>query len=148
MLRVTVGGDGEERELARLEVDFRRAAVGGRIIVAVSSELSFDFLAQEGIRVVYPHAENLPDTWAGWSGADLVVVRDTALHRLGAAQAAALEQWVRAGGTVVFTGGAAALQLAASGLAGLLPVDLSGLVERASLPSLGRLAGARRRPGR
>ena len=51
MLRVTVGGDGEERELARLEVDFRAAAVGGRIIVAVSSELSFDFLAQEGIRV-------------------------------------------------------------------------------------------------
>jgi hypothetical protein len=141
VLRVTAGGDGEERELARLEVDFR-AAAGGRIIVAVSSELAFDFLAQEGVRVVYPHAENLPDTWAGWSGADLVVVHDTALHRLGAAQAAAIEQWVRAGGTVVFTGGAAALQLAASGLAGLLPVDVSGLVERAALPSLGRLAGA------
>lgn len=142
VLRVSSSGDGEPRELARLAVDLRPTLVSGRIVVAVSSELAFDFLAEEGARVVYPHAENLPEAWAGWSGADLVVVRDTAFHRLGAAQAAALEGWVRAGGTVVFTGGAAALQLASSGLAGLLPVEPAGLVEqRTDLASLGRLAG-------
>jgi hypothetical protein len=142
VVRVTAGTDGEPRELAHLEIDLRRLAVNDRLIVAVSSEIAFDFLAQEGARVVYPHAENLPESWAGWSGVDLVVVRDTAFHRLGTAQAAALERWVQAGGTIVFTGGAAALQLAASGLAGLLPVEVSGLVEPAGLQSLGRLAGA------
>lgn len=141
VLRATGSGDGQPDELARLEVDLRPTVVNDRIVVAVSSELAFDFLAEEGVRVVYPHAENLPEAWAGWSGADLVVVRDTAFHRLTAAQAAALERWVRAGGTVVFTGGGAALQLAASGLAGLLPVEPTGLVERAGLASLGRLAG-------
>ena len=141
VVRVTAGTDGEPRELAHLEIDLRRLAVSDRLVVAVSSEIAFDFLAQEGARVVYPHAENLPDAWAGWSGVDLVVVRDTAFHRLGAAQVAALERWVQAGGTIVFTGGAAALQLAASGLAGLLPVEIAGLVETAALPSLGRLAG-------
>jgi hypothetical protein len=141
VVRVTTGGESEPRELARLEIDLRRIAVGDRLIVAVSSEIAFDFLAREGARVVYPHAENLPESWAGWSGVDLVVVRDTAFHRLGAAQVAALERWVQAGGTIVFTGGAAALQLAASGLSGLLPVEVSGLVEPVGLPSLGRLAG-------
>ncbi|MCX7030852.1 MAG: hypothetical protein NTU62_12150, partial [Spirochaetes bacterium] len=142
VVRVTTGEGGDLRELARLEIPLSKAAVNDRIVVAISSEIEFDFLAREGARVVYPHAENLPDTWVGWSGVDLVVVRDTAFHRLGAAQVAALEQWVQAGGTVVFTGGTSALQLAASGLAGLLPVEVSGLVERAGLPSLGRLAGA------
>jgi hypothetical protein len=142
VVRVTSGGDGEPRELARLEIDLHRLSVGDRLIVAVSSELAFDFLAKEGARVVYPHAENLPESWVGWSGVDLVVMRDTAFHRLGAAQVTALERWVQAGGTIVFTGGAAALQLAASGLEGLLPVDVSGLVERANVSSLGRLAGA------
>ena len=140
--RVTAVVDGEPRELAHVEVDLRRLGVSDRLVVAVSSEIAFDFLAQEGARVVYPHAENLPESWAGWSGVSLVVMHDTALHRLGAAQVAALGRWVQAGGTIVFTGGAAALQLAASGLAGLLPVDVAGLAEPAGLQSLGRLADA------
>jgi len=141
VVRVTSAGDGEPEELARLEIALSKLAVSERIIVAVSSEIAFDFLAREGARVVYPHAENLPDSWVGWSGVDLVVVRDTAFHRLGAAQVAALGQWAQAGGTVVFTGGTAALQLGASGFADLLPVEVSGLVDAAGVPSLGRLAG-------
>jgi hypothetical protein len=142
--RVTAGG----REIARLEIDLRRVAVTDRIVVAVSSELAFDVLAREGARVVYPHPENLPDAWTGWSGVDLVVLRDTAFHRLSAAQAAALERWVRAGGRVVVTGGAVALQLASSGLAGLTPVEVGGLVERSELPDLARFAGGAPPTGR
>jgi hypothetical protein len=148
VLRVTTGDGENRREIARLEVDLRKIAVNERIVVAVSSELAFDVLAREGARVVYPHAENLPDSWQGWSGVDLVVVRDTALHRLGAAQVTALEQWVLAGGTLVLTGGTTARQLPSSGLADLLPVDLGDLAERAGLPSLGRLAGAAPPTGR
>jgi hypothetical protein len=142
VVTLTAGEGDELAELARLQIDVRRMAVSDRLVVAVSSEIAFDFLAREGSRIVYPHAENLPDSWAGWSGADLVVVRDTAFHRLGEAQAAALESWIRTGGTAVFTGGAAALQLASSGLADLAPVEVTGLVELAGLPSLGRLAAA------
>ena len=145
--RVSTADGEEERELARAEVPLARIATGGRIVVAVSSEIALDFLGQEGVRVVYPHAENLPESWVGWSGVDLVVVRDTAFHRLAPAQATALERWVRAGGTIVFTGGTTALQLASSGLAGLVPVEVTGLVERAGLPSLGRLAGSAARAG-
>ena len=138
MARVTADG----REIARLEIDLGRMAVNDRIVVALSSEIAFDFLAREGARVVYPHPENLPDAWTGWSGVDLVVLRDTAFHRLAAATATALERWVRAGGRVVVTGGAAALQLGASGLAGLVPVEVGDLAERAGLAALGRLAGS------
>ena len=148
VVTVTAGEGDERAELARLAIDVRRIAVSDRLVVAVSSEIALDFLAREGSRIVYPHAENLPDQWAGWSGADLVVVRDTAFHRLGAAQASALEGWIRAGGTAVFTGGAAALQLAASGLDDLAPVAVTGLVELAALPSLGRLAAAAPPAGR
>jgi len=140
VVTVTAEEGGEIVELARLELDLRRIAVSDRLVVAVSSEIAFDFLAGKGSRIVYPHAENLPDSWAGWGGADLVVVRDTASPRLAAGQAAALDRWIRAGGTAVFTGGAAALQLAASGLADLVPVEVTGLVELAGMPSLGRLA--------
>jgi hypothetical protein len=136
------------REMARLEIDLRPVTVSDRIVVAVSSELAFDFLAQEGARVVYPHPENLPDAWTGWSGADLVVLRDTAFHRLSGPQTAALERWVRAGGRMVITGGAVALQLESSGLSGLLPVEVEGLVERTGLPDLARLANGAAPSGR
>jgi len=134
--RVTADG----REIARLAIDLRRVARNDRIVVVLSSEIAFDFLAREGARVVYPHPENLPDAWMGWDGVDLVVLHDTAFHRLTAAQVTALERWVRAGGRVVVTGGAPALLLGASGLADLVPVEVGDLVERTGLPDLGRLA--------
>lgn len=142
--RVTADGG----EIARLEIDLRPVAVNDRIVVAISSEIAFDFLAQEGARVVYPHPQNLPDAWTGWSGVDLVVLRDTAFHRLAPAQVTALERWVQAGGRLVVTGGAAALQLGSSGLSGLAPVEVEGLVERTGLPDLARLAGGSPPAGR
>ncbi len=138
-------------ELVRREVDLRDLATGDRIFLAVSSDLAFDslgMLAESGeqARVVYPHAQNLPDVWSAYDGVDAVIVRDTASQRLTTAQVSAIERWVFSGGTLVFTGGLPALMLSASGLDGLLPVEAGGLVEADGLPSLAAYLGAPRAP--
>jgi hypothetical protein len=138
-------------ELVRREVDLRDLVTGDRIFLAVSSDLAFDSLGAlagsgQQARVVYPHAQNLPDVWSAYDGVDAVIVRDTASQRLKAAQVSALERWVFSGGTLVFTGGLPALMLAGSGLDGLLPVEVGGLVEAEGLHSLAAFLGASRAP--
>ena len=119
-------------ELARQEVDLRELAAGDRLFAVVASELAFDSLAMladhgEQARVTYPHPQNLPESWEAWDCVDAVIVRDTASLRLKASQVSALEQWVFSGGTLVFTGGAPALMLAAAGFGDLVPVEVTGL---------------------
>jgi hypothetical protein len=139
VVRVDSGG----RELFRGSVDVSDMIVTERIVVAVSSELSLDFLSDllESTRVVYPHVENLPDRWSGYDGADAVLVHDTAFQNLRATQVSALTQWVFAGGILVVSGGPSALQLKAAGLEPLLPVEVTGIVPRSGIASLGRLFG-------
>ncbi len=138
-------------QLVRREVDLRDLAMADGILVAVSSELAFDSLGMSArpdsqARVVYPHAQNLPDVWSAYDGVDAVIVRDTAAQRLRAAQVSALERWVFTGGTLVFTGGLPALTLSGSGLERLLPVEVGGFVEADGLPSLAAFLGASRAP--
>jgi hypothetical protein len=136
----------QEEELTRDEVDLRSVVTTDRVIAAISSELSLDALSGlsangDALRVVYPRVDDLPEAWAGYDGVDMVIVHDTYFQQLRPSQAGALENWVATGGTLVFTGGAAALQHAASGLGRLLPVQVEGLVERDGLPSLLPLVG-------
>ncbi len=139
-------------ELGRQELALRDSIVTDRILVAVASELSLDYLAAGdppteaavaaapvATRLVYPHPEILPDSRAGWDAVDAVVFRDASFNRLRPAQVEALEQWVVAGGTLVISGGVPALDLAAEGMAALCPVEVTGIVERAGLPSLASL---------
>ena len=145
------GAAAKATELVHREVDLRELAAGEGLFAAVSSDLAFDSLGSlagpgEQARVVYPHAENLPDAWSAYECVDAVVVRDTASQRLKAAQVSALERWVFSGGTLVFTGGLPALMLAGSGFDRLLPVEVVGLVEKEGLPSLSAFLHAPRLP--
>ena len=138
-------------EMARQELDLRGLATSDRLVAGISSELSLDMVSTlsgpgEAVRLVYPRVDDLPESWAGYDGVDMVVVHDTAFQQLRAAQAAALERWVVTGGSLVFTGGTAALQLGAAGLGRLLPVEVTGLRERDDLPSLAAFVGLRRGP--
>jgi hypothetical protein len=137
--------------LAAIEIDLRDAAVAGGLVAVVSSELAFDRLSlrpgQEGpTRIAYPHPENLPESWAAYDCVDAVIVRDTASQRLRPAQAGALREWVYAGGTLVFTGGAPALLLASSGFGDLVPVEVTGLGAAAGLGPLAAALGVPRAP--
>lgn len=148
-LTVSVTSDGTE--LARQDVDLRSQTTTDRLVAGISSELTLDALAglSDGtgaVRLVYPRIDDLPETWAGYDGVDMVVVHDTYFQQLRSTQVAALEKWVVTGGTLVFTGGSAALQHAGAGLARLLPVEVTGLIQRDGLPSIASLAGAPRGP--
>jgi hypothetical protein len=138
-------------DLAQVEVDLRPVTIPDELVVAISSELSLDALsALSGpagqVRIAYPRVDDLPDSWAGYDGVEVVVAHDTYFRQLRAAQVTALERWVATGGTLVFTGGAAAFQHAAAGLARLLPVEVTGLRERVDLPCLAPLLGLRTGP--
>ncbi len=138
--------DAAGQRLAGADVDLREAAVPDRLVAAVSSTLSLDALAglsgtSGAVRVVYPRVDDLPDSWGGYDGLDMVVVHDTYFRQLREAQVSALERWVVAGGVLVFTGGAAGLQHAGAGFDRLLPVQVTGIREVDSLPSLAAAAG-------
>lgn len=148
-LRVAVSSKGVE--IARQEVDMRSVATTDRLVAAVSSELSLDMVSSlsepgNAVRLVYPRVDDLPESWAGYDAVEMVVVHDTSFQRLRATQVAALERWVVTGGTLVFTGGTDALQHAGAGLGRLLPVEITGLGERADLPSLASFLGLPRGP--
>jgi hypothetical protein len=85
-----------DKEILTQSIDLGGAMISDKLIVAVSSELSMDFLSSlmQGVRVVYPHVENLPESWAGYDGVDTVVFHDSAFQSLRSAQVAALTQWV------------------------------------------------------
>jgi hypothetical protein len=138
-------------EIAREEMDLRALATSDHLVAGISSELSLDMVSglsgpDARVRLVYPRVDDLPESWAGYDSVDMVVVHDTAFQQLRPAQAAALEAWVVTGGSLVFTGGTDALQLGGAGLGRLLPVEITGLHERADLPSLATFLGRPRGP--
>jgi hypothetical protein len=129
-LRATVVSQGVAASSLNLEL--RPMTTTSRIIAVISSELSLDGLSalpggSGSLRVVYPRVDDLPVGWAGYDAVDAVIVHDTAFQQLRSDQVNALERWVVTGGTLVFTGGAAALQHAPAGFARLLPVEITGL---------------------
>jgi hypothetical protein len=143
-LEVSVSSAGAE--LAHEEVDLRSVSTSDRLVAAVSSELTLDTLAGlstggAAVRTVYPRVDDLPESWAGYDGVEMVVVHDTYFQQLRPAQVGAIERWVATGGVLVFTGGADALQHSSAGLSRLLPVEVTGIRERDDLPSLAAYLG-------
>jgi hypothetical protein len=148
-LDITISSGGER--IGRVGMDLRPLVTSDRIIAAVSGEMRLDRLAElsdagGSVRVVYPHVETLPESWAGYDGIEMVVVRDTSFQRLRGSQTAALERWVFSGGTLVFTGGAASMLHGGAGFGDLLPVEITGMREIGGLPSLGALPRIREGP--
>jgi hypothetical protein len=136
------------RQAARTGVDLWGAAAPESLVVCLSSDISLDFIGAQGGggRVVYPHTEDLPESWEGYDGVAKVVVHDLALHDIGSRQAYALRQWVTAGGTLVVSGGTAAVELQRSRIAELLPVEIRGLTEGRGLHGLAPLGAGSRPP--
>lgn len=57
------------------------------------------------LQIAHLKPDEAPDRWAGYDGADMVVLGDVSEQSLTAAQQRALAQWVRMGGTLVVSGG-------------------------------------------
>ena len=136
---LTVSVSAAGATLGTERIDLHGLASPESLVVAISSDLAFDSLAglsPSRARVVYPRIDDLPEAWVGYDGVDLVIVHDTSSRRMASRQVEALTDWVAAGGTVVFSGGAAALQHASAGLSRLLPVEVTGLRERTGLAPL------------
>ncbi len=131
-------------ELARQDIDLRPMTTAGRLIAGISSDLSLDGLAAVSggaSRVVYPRMDDLPETWAGYDGIDMVVVHDASFQQARTVQIEALERWVVTGGVLVFTGGPSALQLSSAGFGPLMPVEVTGIAETRGLASLAGFSG-------
>ena len=138
------------KEAGSFQVELRPFTTTGRLIAGITSDLSFDNLSAlggsaGGLRVVYPRVDDLPQSWAGYDGVDAIIVHDTYFQQLRADQVDAIERWVATGGVLVFTGGASALQHAPAGFGALLPVQVTGLVQRDALAAVPVGGGATRR---
>lgn len=129
-LVVKVLSDG--RELARMEIDLHSVLGAERIVMVLSGGASVDYLyglenGGDPLRLTYPHVESLPESWIGYDGVDLMVLRDIPAGRLSAPQAEAIRRWVASGGTLVVSGGIPALGHGAAGLDVLLPSKVTGV---------------------
>jgi hypothetical protein len=93
-----------EREILRRSIAIDPARVGGRVVVAVSTEpKSLAFLHSLPGRVIgagIPEAM-LPSVWQEYAGVDLLAVHDLDPARLDDAQRRALVMWVRMGGQLL-----------------------------------------------
>jgi len=87
----------------------------------------------------------LPDQWYGLEMAEYVFWDRADASRLRPAQIAALKTWVRFGGTLILAAGATGPSLAHSGLAELLPVEISGAAVTTEPLSQARATDRRRR---
>ena len=132
-----------EREVLRRSITMDPARVGGRVVVAVSTEpRNLAFLHSLPGRVIgagIPEAA-LPSMWQEYAGVDLLAVHDLDPARVDDAQRRALVRWVRMGGQL--------LVIARPGvsipafLMPLLPAQVGGPQMVSSLDQLARRYGA------
>ena len=80
--------------------------------------------------------ETLPDQPPALSGIDALVICDQDTGSITAAQRQALQAWVASGGRLLVCGGPS-WQRTTAGLAGLLPIEVSGTARVAGLDSVG-----------
>ena len=134
------------RQVLVQDIDLRSHAVSEKLVLGLSREVSLDFLsllrrdrrqssARNRIRVIYPHAEYLPNKWNGYASIDLIVIHNVNLKAMTNDQIDAIDKWVSTGGTLVVSGGVHTSQ--AGILQPLMPVKIIGRTELTSLSSLG-----------
>jgi hypothetical protein len=92
------------------------------------------------IQVGHAAWDGLPESWLGWDGADAVILGDAGFAGASPAALDALLRWVELGGTLVVPGGALSPEMAASPIAGLLPIALAGTATLPDLAPLGQWA--------
>jgi hypothetical protein len=142
-------------EIFNRSYDLREHAVADRIVLGLSREVSLDFLtliesplSDSRIRIVYPHAEFLPEKWHGYDGVEMVVVHNINLKLLSNEQVEALDKWVSSGGILVVSGASQHTQTNARILHDLMPVDIIGRIELDHLDALSLRFGGEMPSGR
>jgi hypothetical protein len=101
--------------------------------------MQFDNPNVSGVAVLHLDPTVLPENPLALSGLEVLFLHDIASADLSPGQLAALEDWVRAGGQLVVSGGVAA-ERSVAGVAALLPVDVGPLRQTDSLLVLSELA--------
>jgi hypothetical protein len=84
--------------------------------------------ARTGLARAYPATEHLPQTWFGYDGVEVLIVRGRSLERLSAAQYSALIGWLVNGGRLLVSGTSNIALMNTPRLRTLLPVTPRGLV--------------------
>lgn len=87
--------------------------------------------------------EAAPDQWYGYDAASVVVLGDVSERELTETQREALRDWVRAGGSLVVSGGLNWNRLTTPFFTDLLPVQVTGSSTLTNAPSLADVGGAR-----
>jgi uncharacterized membrane protein YhaH (DUF805 family) len=140
--------DAQNEAIARTRVRLEPLDVGQFTVGVLSSDRSllnslvgmqFDNPNVSGVTVLHLDPALLPENSLALSGLEAIFLHDIASAELSPAQLAAIEDWVRAGGQLVVSGGAAA-ERSVPGVAALLPVDVGSLQQGESLLALGELA--------
>jgi len=93
------------------------------------------------LEIAWFPAEALPDQGPALAGLDALIINDTDTGTLTAAQHQALAAWVASGGRLLVCGGPS-WQKTTAGLAGLLPLQVTGTQMVSSLDSVGTQLGA------
>lgn len=109
-----------------LVVDLSNARLAQAVL---SWRAGFEFYQNRAVRAISAEPRALPDRWHGLEGADAIVWDDADASTVDADQLAALADWVRNGGRLLVTCAAGWQSVAASKLAPILPVKISGVVQ-------------------
>ncbi|NJM06358.1 hypothetical protein HC891_09440 [Candidatus Gracilibacteria bacterium] len=140
--------DAQGAVVARTRVRLEPLDVGQFTIGVLSSDrtllnslvgMQFDNSNVSGVSVLHLDPALLPENPLTLSGIEALFLHDIASADFSAGQLAALEDWVRAGGQLVVSGGASA-ERSVPGVASLLPVTVGGLQQGTSLVALSDLA--------
>ena len=88
-------------------------ALEDTFVVVLARRPNLDFLlplynttTDQGLDIVYPLPDYLPEQWQGYDSVDLIVIHDARVQDLSSRQLEALRSWVAAGGRIVISGGA------------------------------------------
>jgi len=93
------------------------------------------------LEIAWLTAESLPDQGSALAGLDGMIIDDQDTGTLTASQRQALAAWVASGGRLLVCGGPS-WQKTTAGLAGLLPLEVTGTQQVPSLDSVGTQLGA------
>ena len=85
--------------------------------------------------------QDLPESWYGYDGVNMLIMHAHILETLNDQQYLALEEWIKRGGFVVFTGGLHLSALMGERINGILSITVSGLEQMTELTSMDAFCG-------